>query len=389
MTIAQTQLSNAKVSLFFDSNFSSLDSPTDEAPSMKRSLEAAGHVVTTFDGTTTDAWRTATDGADVLVIPQISGNPALTPGALFFLKDFVSKGGTLIVVSETDAEQSGTDLINTVFGTALVELAYVGASTPTADVNGTTFGADIPLLSDNGSTDGLQAASLPDFARSLYETAGGDSTVAAFQFGMGQIVWLGWDWYRAEPLPGVQDGGWLDILDQSVSVTDFKPNGVDITGKKGNDKVKVDALAKAFKSTDRDDVITLNKGDDKAFGGGGHDVIYGEKGEDRLHGGEGDDIVNGGKNKDKLWGDLGGDYFMFDQRPGRKHADEIKDFMDGIDMILLKQNKFAGLTAGDMSTAQFAAHIKYTANGWLKYDGQKFAKLDPGLAISETDFLVV
>ena len=207
---------------------------------MKRSLEAAGHTVTTFAGTTTEAWRNATNGADVLVIPEVVIEPTLSTGAMFFLKDFVSKGGTLILVSGTGIEQSGTDLINTVFGTALVELPDVGTSTPTADINGTTFGADIPLLINNGSTDALQAASLPDFAKSLYETAGGDLTVAAFQFGGGQIVWLGWDWYRAD----VQDDGWIDILKQSVGVTDFEPNGLVINGTTGNDKVNIDPSAK-------------------------------------------------------------------------------------------------------------------------------------------------
>jgi Ca2+-binding RTX toxin-like protein len=100
-------------------------------------------------------------------------------------------------------------------------------------------------------------------------------------------------------------------------------------------------------------------------------------------------LLNGGKNSDKLWGDLGGDYFLFDLGPGAQHADRINDFVDGIDMILLEDSMFVGLTAGDLSNALFTAHIQYTATGWLLYDGLKFARLLSGLPISEVDFLVV
>ena len=241
------------------------------------------------------------------------------------------------------------------------------------------------MLNSNGSTDALEAASLPDFAKSLYETAGGDSTVAAFQFGRGQIVWLGWDWYRAD----MQDGGWLDILKQSVGVTDFEPNGVIIDGTPGKDKVIVDTVAKQFLSTDLDDVIRLRKGNDKAKGGDGHDVLRGDQGSDKLHGEAGDDFIDGGKGKDALWGDAGNDYFFFTAKPGKKNADSIEDFVDVDDMIVLKQSKFDGLTVGAMTAAQFDEHIAYKNNGWLTYDGEKFAKLQSGgLDIGAGDFLV-
>ena len=47
----------------------------------------------------------------------------------------------------------------------------------------------------------------------------------------------------------------------------------------------MDPAARAFDLSDRDDVMTLKKGNDKAFGGDGHDVINGDKGRDKLHGG--------------------------------------------------------------------------------------------------------
>ena len=398
MAIAQETFTNAQVSLFYDPAFvDTFISPSAEAYNLNQILGGAGHTVTTFTGTDTSAWRNATQNANVLVIPSLDNiiDPAtqlpLSTGAMFFLKDFVSRGGTLIVTSEVGGPQHGTDLLDAFFDTALNELnssSIFPASTRTAEAAGTVFASGGTPLPGNDSVDALAAASLPAFATSLYETAAGNSTVVAFQFGKGQVIWLGWDWYQAAPAGG-QDGGWNDILRRSVSTTDLEPNGLIINGTSGNDRVTVDPSLRAFNSTDRDDAITLKKGNDKAFGGAGHDVINGDKGNDKLHGDDGDDILCGGKDKDKLWGDAGGDYFLFDQTPGTVHADKIKDFLDGVDLILLEQSKFGGLTVGDMTALQFSSLIEYTSNGWLLYDGQKFAKLQSGLAISEVDFLVV
>jgi Ca2+-binding RTX toxin-like protein len=392
MTIAKTQLTNAKVSLFYDPAFIETGA-SGEGPNVKESLEDAGHIVTTFTGTSTNAWRDATQGVDVLVIPELEIAPLiLSSGSAFFLKKFVSDGGTLIVhARHGQPDQPNTDLIDALFGTALNEVQSLAndPSTPTGEVTGTTYAGAALSLPWNDDLEALEAGSLPVTAKSLYQNTAGDSTVAAFQYGKGQIVWLGWDWHNAAPPPGTQDGGWNDILHRSVSHTDFEPNGLIINGTKFNDKVNFDPSAKTFDSSNRDDVMALKKGNDKAFGGEGHDVINGDKGKDKLHGGSADDILNGGKDKDKLWGDAGGDYFLFDQTGGT-HADQIKDFVDGEDIILLKQSKFDDLTLGDMSALQFSSLIEYTSNGWLKYDGQKFAKLQSGgLDIGEEDFLIV
>ena len=178
MTIAQTQLSNAKVSLLYDSNFSPVDPATEAAPGMQAfAWRRPGTPSPPFAGTTTEDWRNATNGADVLVIPEAGRSepepsPYL-PGRCSSSRTSSAKAARLILVSGTrQSNSSGTDLINTVFGTALVELADVGhldahcrhqRQRPSAQTS--------PLLVNNGSTDALQAASLPAFAKSLYETA--------------------------------------------------------------------------------------------------------------------------------------------------------------------------------------------------------------------------
>lgn len=139
-----------------------------------------------------------------------------------------------------------------------------------------------------------------------------------------------------------------------------------------------------------DDLIVLKRGNQEAFGGGGDDILKGGRGNDKLHGGNGEDTITGGKDNDKLWGDGDSDHFVFDQKPGKRHADKIKDFVDGEDLLVLKSSKFGGLTPGDMSAAEFSLHIDYNSNGWLRFDDQKFAKLpSDGIDIDHTDFLVV
>ncbi len=390
MTIAQQPLTNAKVALFFDVTYTFINGSTAEGNGVQRALAAAGHTVTTFAGTSTDAWMNATKGVDVLVIPELgktAGAPPLSPGAMFFVKNFVSNGGTLIVDGGSNGAHS-TELIDALFDQALVQVASTAASTPTASVAGTTYEGGDSSLPDNSDTGALGHASLPTFAESFYNNLAGDLTVAGFQYGQGQVIWLGWDWFDALPPPGNYDGGWNDTLYRSVSLSDFNPNGVIFKGTHGNDRVNPVALSDT--STDLDDVIMLKKGNDKAFGGGGHDIMEGGKGNDKLHGGDGDDFLTGGKNKDKLWGDAGNDYFIFDQKPGKLHADKIKDFVDGDDLMILKASKFDGLTAGEMTALQFDQHIDYNSHGWLSFDHQKFAKLQSGgIDIDHTDFLVI
>ena len=173
MTIAQTQLTNAQVSLFYDPTYMEVNtSHASEPYNIKQILEANGHAVTTFIGAGTDAWRNATQGADVLVIPSLEvAAVSLSAGALFFLKDFVSRGGTLVTTQSFD--QPNTDLLNALFDTALNE-GPGGPSNATAAVGGTTYsGAAAAIPNNLGPIEALQATSLPVFATSLYENASG------------------------------------------------------------------------------------------------------------------------------------------------------------------------------------------------------------------------
>ena len=387
MALAFEQLTNTKIALFYDPAYVGTGGTLgDEGSEVKASLEDLGHSVKTFAGTDIESWANALEGVRVLHIPMLRAEPTLSEGAKLILKLFVSQGGTVVFHStyQDYGDQKGADLINKVFKTQLDEIVNTTSSSATSATSGTTF-AGITPLPDNDGTDAIAKGSLPSFAEALFTNASGDATVAGFQYGLGQVIYLGWDSYNSLPAPGVQNSAWQNVLQASTSLTDGNPNGVTIHGTSKNDSV-----SKKFDSTDFDDIFYGGKGNDKAFMRGGSDVLLGEKGKDKLYGEAGDDFISGGKDKDKLWGGDGGDYFLFDVKVNKKKADKIFDYDEDEDMMVLYASYFPKLSLGEMTSSDFGKYIDYGSNGVLKYDGKKFAKLQSGsLDIDQTDFVII
>ena len=171
MTMAFEKLSKAKIALFYDPNFVDLTSPgpaVQEAPNMKAALEAQGHKVTTILDNSTASWAKATKGTDVLVIPDLAISALLlTDGATFFIRKFVSEGGTLIVanhaVSENVVGHNDVMLLNGLFDTELEKLGSSGVSAQTGAVEGTTYEGGPSPISDNLYCDALAPKSLPGY----------------------------------------------------------------------------------------------------------------------------------------------------------------------------------------------------------------------------------
>ncbi len=390
MALATEQLSGAEVYLFYDPEYVNIDGTFDEEGSeVKAALEAKGHDVTTFTGTDADSWLVASLDADVIHIPMLIGELELSKGAIALLRLFVSNGGTLVFHSTynegSDKIPHGVNLINAIFKTELSEVQTLAQTTETGDAEDTTFEGHGPLP-DNDGTNVLDPDDLPDHAVTFYENSDG-SSVAGFQFGQGQVIYLGWDWYNALPEPGTQNTAWADVLHASNSTTDEEPTGNIIKGTKKNDVVGVDLVGKKFSSTDDDDIIDLGKGNDKAYGGDGSDVLIGGVGKDKLYGDEGIDYIVGGKQRDKLWGGDDTDYFIFDIA-GNKHWDKIGDFDDSEDMFILIQKYFDELEVGDLSEDDWDEHFEQDGS-WLLYEGQKVAKVGSGVELDESHFLIL
>ena len=130
-------------------------------------------------------------------------------------------------------------------------------------------------------------------------------------------------------------------------------------------------------------MLNGDAGNDHLNGDLGDDNLIGGAGKDELSGGDGADILNGGSGKDVLTGGAGADIFRFDSF-GKSNADNIKDFVSGVDQIQLDHTIFSALSApgtnGGINPTDFVSgahafasnaneHIIFdTSTGNLLYD---------------------
>ena len=156
------------------------------------------------------------------------------------------------------------------------------------------------------------------------------------------------------------------------------------------------------------DWLSGNDGANVLRSGDGSDTLFGGAGDDVLFGGTGRDVIRGGAGADTLIGGSGADSFEFVDTLGASNVDTIQDFSHRVDRILLENSVFSGLVDGALSASAFVANssglatdsldriIYETDTGRLFYDpdgtGSRsqvlFAVVSPGLAISNSDFLV-
>ncbi len=121
------------------------------------------------------------------------------------------------------------------------------------------------------------------------------------------------------------------------------PDGTNfLSGQSGDDILRLgdgsdNSIAKGGRG---DDKLFSGAGDDTLRGGAGNDNLYGGSGNDLLYGGRGDDVLEGGDGSDFLKGHQGADLFIFNTED--QGHDQIADFTDGIDLIVL--NGLAGFS---------------------------------------------
>ena len=149
---------------------------------------------------------------------------------------------------------------------------------------------------------------------------------------------------------------------------------------------------------------------ENATGSSGNDQIFGGAGANKLAGGPGHDILDGDRGNDVLTGGSGADAFLFDTPlNATTNVDAIVDFTPGIDEFWLDNAIFTALPGGPLAAAAFregnftaaqdgSDRIVYNdVTGAVYYDRDgvggaaavKFAIIDPGLSLSNTDFFVV
>jgi Ca2+-binding RTX toxin-like protein len=205
-----------------------------------------------------------------------------------------------------------------------------------------------------------------------------------------------------------------DVLAGKDKITGSSGNDT-IFGFAGNDTVGAGEGNDSLEGSTGNDSLLGSAGDDTVSGGTGADTLNGGTGNDMLSAGKGHDLMNGGADDDQLLGLLGndtltggggGDEFVFNTAlNATTNVDRIEDFA-GSDLIHLDNAVFTGIGAGlgpgefriGTSAADASDRIIYNSvTGALFFDadgaggaGQvRFAMLDPGLALSNADFLMI
>jgi len=224
LSLAAMPSQAAVVALFADTGYVdyNVGDSDSEASNLEASLTDLGHTVNTFTGTTAGDWSAALTGVDVLAIPeQESGAiyPALDPGAVTAMQDFVTNGGSLII------SEDYRDFLNDTFGWALAISGSDPYDLVTANAAGTSFEGGPASLPYNNDTDSY--TNLPTGSTCMYENAAGDCVVFTVTYGSGAVISLGWDWFDAVPT-GTLDNGWIDVLGRSVAYNSAAPTAQSI-----------------------------------------------------------------------------------------------------------------------------------------------------------------
>ena len=140
-----------------------------------------------------------------------------------------------------------------------------------------------------------------------------------------------------------------------------------------------------------------------------NDILNGTNGNNLIQGLAGDDLIKGYRGWDRLQGGGGDDTFIFASTLGSGNLARIDDFSPSHDMIRLYDEIFTRFSPGGIAAANFRVNhtgqaqdandylIYNSSNGYLYYDADGsgaggrayFAALDPGLALTASQFEVV
>jgi Ca2+-binding RTX toxin-like protein len=108
----------------------------------------------------------------------------------------------------------------------------------------------------------------------------------------------------------------IDVNDGNLSSFPWGVWGLD-----GNDTIAG--------SSDSNERLLGNNGDDIIGGGGGNDIIYGGKGNDGMDGNDGNDVVRGDSGNDLIFGGPGNDILRGGQGGDDLDGNEGNDFLAG------------------------------------------------------------
>jgi hypothetical protein len=175
-----------RVAVYADAAFTDVTSPAPgaEARNVQASLVQADMLVSRVAGTADgvfSALGTRRPSVDALVVPELSADlgAAMTVVGRNAVRDFVSAGGTLVVLGGLASNANPMLFLNQVFGFSTApQAAGAPGSVRAAGFSGSLFSGALATLPHPGVNSGI--AGLPAGSRSIYES-GGVTTVASIR----------------------------------------------------------------------------------------------------------------------------------------------------------------------------------------------------------------
>jgi hypothetical protein len=174
-------------------------------------MESIGINYKRFDNISASSWLEVTNNASTIIMPSL-GSPLLPDLSNLpreYLRDFVKKGGKLVMFNANDNNRS---LLNIIFDFSITSYSYTEPFTITAEGAALFDGLNstIPYYVDTGVID---RGSLPSGSKTIYagDEVNDQAIVSKIPYSSGSIYVLGWNWNNAAP-QGSQDGGWNLLL---------------------------------------------------------------------------------------------------------------------------------------------------------------------------------
>ncbi|HEY9218472.1 MAG TPA: calcium-binding protein [Phenylobacterium sp.] len=309
-------------------------------------LENDNDIDLTFQGQPmfiTEEFYLRSNGTDLSIVEtnfigaKIDGNPAASPGSLFFRVDQFRDGGAVII----EEEGNGDDAPDVSYGRATISGAWLPDDITPNLIYGTAAGetlkatGEVSMIWGMGGNDTITGGS-----QSFYGW-GGNGNDSLRGSGEEDQLWGGWG------NDNIQGRGGADMLNGlEGNDTVLGGDGEDtMAGDEGNDSLSGGA---------EDDFIEGGSGADTIRGDGGDDTLNGIDGADSIDGGAGDDLLDGAWLK----GGGGEDTFRFNMEFG---STTVEDFKPGNDTLLLYDSD-PGVDMLSFAT-QSGAHVVFADAG--------------------------
>ena len=186
----------------------------DENYTLSQTLANMGMPVTTFINNIDD-FVTDLPGHNVLIISDqeegdLDGD--LDPVNRVAIQSYVASGGTVMVFNSAN-------VINDLFGYTIGTIGGVDTNIDAATTVGTCY-AEQSLVEHDATS--LLVPTLPAGSVCYYKDASDNTSIASIPFGIGEIIYIGWDWLDGGPGCPLFDPAWNNTV--ACAITMAFPN---------------------------------------------------------------------------------------------------------------------------------------------------------------------